>query len=177
VVRATARACPEAPATLHIASTVFVSVHLPWWAYSCGGSLLRTSDQDRRESYLTVSPTSLLRPALFDAAPRRVGSGPSMDRWPRYTDATSPWTLDYPPLFAWFEWALAHAARLVEPAILDVNNLDYASDRTVLFQVRSLYVSTCLGAPACHVILPPHAALKSMRADPLLSLAKPCLNL
>jgi hypothetical protein len=116
-------------------------------------------------SHLTVSPVRLLRPALYNAAPRRMGSRLKVVRCPRYTDATSPWTLDYPPLFAWFEWALAHAARLAEPAMLDVNNLDYASDRTVLFQVRLQHVFTCLGAPACHVILPPHAALRVLRAS------------
>ncbi|KAJ1890944.1 glycosyl transferase [Kickxella alabastrina] len=51
-----------------------------------------------------------------------------------YYEARSEWTLDYPPFFAWFEWALSQAARLWDARIVDVNNLGYAAPSCVTFQ-------------------------------------------
>lgn len=54
-----------------------------------------------------------------------------MDKW--YTENTSEWTLDYPPLFAWFEFTLSQFAPLFDSAMLKVSNLNYVSYSSILF--------------------------------------------
>ncbi|CAN0900408.1 Probable dolichyl pyrophosphate Glc1Man9GlcNAc2 alpha-1,3-glucosyltransferase [Linum grandiflorum] len=59
-----------------------------------------------------------------------------------YSDETSPWTLDYPPLFAYFEYILSFFARLVDPQIVDINKgLNYKANTVVYFQRITVILS------------------------------------
>lgn len=49
-------------------------------------------------------------------------------------NAHSQWTLDYPPLFAWFEYCLSQIAVFFDPEMVKVENLNFASPATVHFQ-------------------------------------------
>lgn len=62
-----------------------------------------------------------------------------------YHDATSQWTLDYPPLFAAFEWALGGIASVVlEPAALAVTAEPYRSHRLTVFHRCSVVATDVL---------------------------------
>ncbi|XP_074593424.1 ALG6/ALG8 family glucosyltransferase xit [Brevipalpus obovatus] len=55
-----------------------------------------------------------------------------LSQW--YTESTSKWTLDYPPLFAWFEFALSQFAVYFDPEMLKISSTGYISYYTILFQ-------------------------------------------
>ncbi|KAJ3487420.1 hypothetical protein NLJ89_g11715 [Agrocybe chaxingu] len=55
-----------------------------------------------------------------------------ISKW--YYDATSEWTLDYPPFFAYFEKLLSIPASFIDPKIVDLNNLNYDAWSVVAYQ-------------------------------------------
>nr|POE59376.1 dolichyl pyrophosphate glc1man9glcnac2 alpha-1,3-glucosyltransferase [Quercus suber] len=63
----------------------------------------------------------------------------SIEKW--YYESTSEWTLDYPPFFAYFEWALSQAAQFVDKAMLNVHNLGHNSWQTIYFQRATVFIT------------------------------------
>ncbi|ORY89260.1 family 57 glycosyltransferase [Leucosporidium creatinivorum] len=62
-----------------------------------------------------------------------------LSQW--YFDTGSEWTLDYPPFFAYFERFMASFAYLVDPKIVQLDNLGYDAWSVVAFQRTTVVLS------------------------------------
>jgi alpha-1,3-glucosyltransferase len=67
-----------------------------------------------------------------------------LHKW--YTDTTSEWTLDYPPLFAYFEWMLSRIAYAFDKSIVSLQQGAYMSVNTLLFQRWSVLATFAIYA-------------------------------
>lgn len=52
-----------------------------------------------------------------------------LSQW--YRDESSKWTLDYPPMFAYYEYIVGQLFSVVRPSLVDINNHDDGTWRTV----------------------------------------------
>lgn len=74
-----------------------------------------------------------------------------------YFDTGSEWTLDYPPLFAWFQWLLAQPARFLCPELLQLHNLNNASWPVKLYLRGTVIVSELVYVAAIWALARPPA--------------------
>ena len=72
-----------------------------------------------------------------------------------YKESRNIWTLDYPPFFAYFEYALSIVAQFFDPQMLSVDNIDYESYGTVLFQRLSVICISDLVLGLCVILAVP----------------------
>ena len=78
-----------------------------------------------------------------------------------YFEATSQWTLDYPPFFAYFSWILAQPAPLVDPLIVSLHEgLEYAAWPCKAYMRTTVIVTELVLAAA----LLAHARLGAQRS-------------
>ena len=111
---------------------------------------------------LVTAVKLLLLPAYhstdFDVHRNWMAITSTLPRSQWYVDATSEWTLDYPPLFAWFERVLGVGARMVEPAMLTVSAKPYASAAAVAYQRGTVMASDALLLYGAHRFVRAHAS-------------------
>ncbi|KAE8878890.1 putative dolichyl pyrophosphate Glc1Man9GlcNAc2 alpha-1,3-glucosyltransferase [Phytophthora fragariae] len=67
-----------------------------------------------------------------------------------YHESTSQWTLDYPPFFAYFEYALSFAAAAVDRSMLVLSSVPVLSPSVLLFQRLSVISSDVVLFYALH---------------------------
>ena len=109
-------------------------------------------DYLKRSIFLITSFICLLACCLFDTYHstdfevhrnwKAITFSESLNKW--YFQNTSPWTLDYPPFFAYFEAVQAQIANYYDSKIVNINSLDYAGASCVDFMRASVIVSTFL---------------------------------
>lgn len=88
-----------------------------------------------------------------------------------YVDATSEWTLDYPPFFAYLSWLLAQPAAWVDQQIVDLHALGYAAWPCKAYMRATVVVTELVLAAALYAhtrCTPEHSANRVLLLSVLL---------
>jgi alpha-1,3-glucosyltransferase len=88
-----------------------------------------------------------------------------VDEW--YTESTCKWTLDYPPLFAWFEYTLSQFAPSI---ILPIQADPLQTQTSIWFQKITVIITDLVYIYACY-LLTTQLSTKSTRFSTFLALA------
>lgn len=110
----------------------------------CLLSVSHSTDFEVHRNWLAITHSLPVSRWYYEVSVPAEGAGKRLERPPPQlllflsVQNTSEWTLDYPPLFAWFEFGLSHVAQYFDRNMLLVENLNYASASTVLFQRLSV---------------------------------------
>lgn len=67
-----------------------------------------------------------------------------MNQWYLNQSSSSPWTLDYPPFFAYLERVLAYFAHMVDSRITDTTNIDFDDIICIFFQRGTVILTDLL---------------------------------
>ncbi|CAG9333941.1 ALG8 [Blepharisma stoltei] len=83
-----------------------------------------------------------------------------LSKW--YYEATSIWTMDYPPVFAYFEKMLSAIASFFDKKMLEISSAGYISTNTIAYQRATVIFSELILAYSVYIYSKPRTLLSGL---------------